>query len=143
MLLRYTNGASGMLWASQTAPGNENALAIRIHGEKASLAWRQEHPNHLTLSRLGHPPQTLTRGGPETSPAAAHATRTPGGHPEGYLEAFAQLYRDIAAQLRTTPPPAESLLVPGIREGLRGVAFITAAIASSAHNAAWTPIEAE
>ena len=139
MLLRFTHGASGMLWASQVAPGNENALSLRIHGEKAALSWRQEHPNHLTLSRLGQPPQTLTRGGPATGTAAAHATRIPGGHPEGYLEAFAQLYRDIATQLRT--PHAEPNLVPGLRAGLRGVAFITAALASAQNNAGWTPIQ--
>ena len=144
MLLRYTNGARGMLWASQVAPGNENGLTLRIHGEKAALSWRQEHPNQLLFSRLGQPPVTLTRGGPATGAAAAHATRIPSGHPEGYLEGFAQLYRDIAAQLRARQAgiAADPLttLVPGIREGLRGVAFVDAAVASSAANGAWTPI---
>ncbi len=144
MLLRYTNGARGMLWASQVAPGHENALALRINGEKSSLAWRQEHPNHLTLSRLGHPPETITRGGPGAGPAAIHATRIPAGHPEGYLEGFAQLYRDIAAQIRAhqtgTNPAPDTMLVPGIRSGLRGVAFITAALTSSQNNSTWTPL---
>ena len=144
MLLRFSGGARGALWTSQVAPGNENGLAIRIHGEKAALAWRQEHPNQLHFTRLGEPPQRITRGGPGAGPAATHATRIPAGHPEGYLEGFAQLYRDIAAQIRarhagTTPAP-ETMLVPGIREGLRGVTFVAAAIASSTANGAWTQI---
>ena len=144
MLLRFSGGARGALWTSQVAPGNENGLTIRIHGEKAALAWRQEHPNQLQFARLGEPPQRITRGGPGAGPAATHATRIPAGHPEGYLEGFAQLYRDIAAQIRarhagTTPAP-ETMLVPGIREGLRGVTFVAAAIASSTANGAWTQI---
>ena len=144
MLLRFSGGARGALWTSQVAPGNENGLTIRIHGEKAALAWRQEHPNQLQFTRLGEPPQRITRGGPGAGPAATHATRIPAGHPEGYLEGFAQLYRDIAAQIRarhagTTPAP-ETMLVPGIREGLRGVTFVAAAIASSTANGAWTQI---
>lgn len=144
MLLRFASGTRGTLWASQVAPGNENGLSMRIHGEKAALSWRQEHPNQLTFSRLGQPPQTITRGGAGSGPLAAHATRIPAGHPEGYLEGFAQLYKDIAAQLRAraagaAPDPATTL-VPGIREGVRGIQFVTAAVASSAANAAWTRI---
>jgi predicted dehydrogenase len=142
MLLRFEGGARGALWASQVAPGNENGLALRIHGEKAALAWRQEHPNQLVFSRLGQPPLTLTRGGPGSGAAAAHATRIPSGHPEGYLEGFAQLYRDIAAQIRArragVVADPMTTLVPGIRAGVRGVAFVSAAVASSAANGAWT-----
>jgi predicted dehydrogenase len=146
MLLRFARGARGALWASQVAPGNENGLAIRIHGEKAALSWRQEHPNQLVFSRLGQPPVALSRGGPTIGAAAAHATRLPSGHPEGYLEGFAQLYRDVAAQLRARQAEIAvdplTTLVPSIREGVRGMAFVTAAIASSAADGAWTAIQA-
>ena len=146
MLLRFAGGARGALWASQVAPGNENGLAIRIHGEKAALSWRQEHPNQLVFSRLGQPPVALSRGGPTIGAAAAHATRLPSGHPEGYLEGFAQLYRDVAAQLRARHAEIAvdplTTLVPSIREGVRGMAFVTAAIASSAADGAWTAIQA-
>lgn len=146
MLLRFAGGARGALWASQVAPGNENGLAIRIHGEKAALSWRQEHPNQLVFSRLGQPPVALSRGGPTIGAAAAHATRLPSGHPEGYLEGFAQLYRDVAAQLRARQAEIAvdplTTLVPSIREGVRGMAFVTAAIASSAADGAWTAIQA-
>ena len=144
MLLRFQGGARGSLWASQVAPGNENGLAIRIYGETGSLSWRQEHPNQLHHAALGQPPAVITRGGPGAGPAAAHATRIPAGHPEGYLEGFGQLYRDIAAQLRArqagiAPDPAV-MLVPGIAEGVRGMAFVTAAVASSGANGGWTAI---
>ena len=146
MLLRFAGGARGALWASQVAPGNENGLAIRIHGEKAALSWRQEHPNQLVFSRLGQPPVALSRGGPTIGAAAAHATRLPSGHPEGYLEGFAQLYRDVAAQLRARQAEIAvdplTTLVPSIREGVRGMAFVTAAIASSAADGVWTAIQA-
>ena len=99
VMLRYDNGARGMLWASQVAPGNENALRVRIYGEKAGLEWSQEHPNQLRFAPLGKPPLILSRGGPSLGPAAAHATRIPPGHPEGYLEGFANLYRDFAEQM--------------------------------------------
>lgn len=146
MLLRYQDGARGALWASQVAPGNENGLTLRVYGEKGGLSWRQEHPNQLHFARLGQRPELLTRGGPGSGPAAAHATRIPAGHPEGYLEGFAQLYRDIAGQLRArhagAAPDAAHMLVPGVREGVRGIAFVTAAVASSAANGAWTPVTA-
>ncbi|HEX3347009.1 MAG TPA: Gfo/Idh/MocA family oxidoreductase [Acetobacteraceae bacterium] len=141
MLLRFGGGARGMLWSSQVAPGNENGLRLRVYGSKAGLVWAQESPNLMTVSALGQPPQTITRAGPGASAVAAHASRIPGGHPEGYLEAFAQLYRDLAEQITAklsgrAPDPA-SLLVPGIEEGLRGMRFITAAVASSRNDAAW------
>jgi predicted dehydrogenase len=133
-----------MLWDSQVAVGNENALQLRIYGSKAGLEWRQEQPNALRYLGLGAPPQVIRRGGSGASAVAAHASRIPGGHPEGYLEAFAQLYRDLAEQIDAhkagrAPDPA-SLLVPGIAEGVRGMRFITAAVASSHANAGWTRI---
>ena len=141
ILLRLDDGARGMLWASQVAPGNENALRLRVYGEKAGLEWSQEHPNQMRFSRLGQPPQTLSRAGPSLGPAAAHATRIPPGHPEGYLEGFANLYRDLAEQIRARrakrKPDPQSLLVPTVEDGARGVKFIAAAVESSGRNGAW------
>jgi predicted dehydrogenase len=145
MLLRFAGGARGALWASQVAPGAANALAIRISGERATLCWQQEHPNQLGFARLGQPPCVIARGGPGSGTAAAHATRIPAGHPEGYLEGFAQLYADIAEQIHAriagrAPDPA-CLLVPGLLEGLRGMAFMAAAIASSRNGSMMTELE--
>src|SRR5438093_11816983 len=99
ILLRFENGARGMLWSSQVAPGNENNLRLRVYGEKAGLEWQQENPNELCFMPLGQPRRILRRGGPGTGAAAAHAIRIPAGHPEGYLEGFAQLYKDLAEQI--------------------------------------------
>jgi predicted dehydrogenase len=141
VLLRYEHGARGMLWASQVAPGNENGLRLRVYGEKAGLEWSQEHPNQLRFALVGRPPQALSRGGPSLGAAAAHATRIPSGHPEGYLEGFANLYRDLAEQIRARrsgrAPDARALLVPTVEDGARGVKFITAAVDSHARNGAW------
>jgi predicted dehydrogenase len=144
MLLRFSGVSRGMLWASQVAPGNENALRLRVYGDKAGLDWSQEQPNALLFTPLGEPPRLIRRAGAGASAVAAHASRIPSGHPEGYLEAFAQLYRDIAEQIVARregrkPDPA-SLLVPGIEDGVRGMRFIAAAVASSQANAAWTAI---
>ena len=133
-----------MLWASQVAVGNENALRLRLYGAKAGLEWAQETPNALLFSPHGEPPRTLRRGGAGATAVAAHASRIPGGHPEGYLEAFGQLYRDLAEQIIAhhagrAPDPA-SLLVPGIADGVRGVRFIGAAVASSNADAGWTKV---
>jgi predicted dehydrogenase len=146
ILLRLDDGARGMLWASQVAPGNENGLRLRVYGEKAGLEWSQEHPNQLRFSPLGQPPQTLSRAGPNLGPAAAHATRIPPGHPEGYLEGFANLYRDLAEQIRARrakrKPDPQALLVPTVEDGARGVKFITAAVESSGRNGAWVDARA-
>jgi predicted dehydrogenase len=144
MLLRFAGGARGAMWASQVAPGNENALRLRVYGSKAGLDWSQEQPNALLFTPFGEPPRLIRRGGAGTLPVAAHASRVPAGHPEGYLEAFAQLYRDLAEQIVALkagrqPDPA-SLLVPGIEAGVRGMRFITAAVASSNANAGWTKL---
>ncbi len=141
ILLRFDDGTRGMLWASQIAPGNENGLRLRIYGEKAGLEWSQEHPNQLRVAREGQPPQILSRGGSNLGPAAALATRIPAGHPEGYLEAFANLYHDLAEQIRARrakrAPDPGALLVPTVDDGARGVKFIAAAVESSARNGAW------
>lgn len=144
MMLRFAGGARGMLWSSQVAPGNENGLKLRLYGEKGGLEWHQEQPNALRHAPFGEPPRLISRSGPGSSAVAGHASRIPAGHPEGYLEGFAQLYRDLAEQITARidgrdPDPA-SLLVPGIAEGLRGMRFIAAAVASSQRDAAWTAI---
>ena len=144
MMLRLEGGARGMLWSSQVAPGNENALRLRVYGEKAGLEWAQETPNTLSFAPLGQPVRAITRGGPAASAAAVHATRIPAGHIEGYLEGFAQIYTDAAELIHAAndgrPPAPEATLVPGIAEGVRGMRFITAALTSSAANSAWTRI---
>ncbi len=144
MLLRFAGGARGMLWASQVAPGNDNNLRLRVYGERAGLEWRQEEPNRLVLSPLGEPPRLIRRAGAGADAAAAQASCLPAGHPEGYLEAFAQLYLDLAEQIvahrehRTADPAA--LLVPGIEAGLDGVRFIAAALDSSRRDAGWVAL---
>lgn len=142
-MLRYANGSRGMLWASQVASGAENALRLRIYGTKAGLAFDQEEPNVLWFTPQGGAAQRLTRGR-VTGEAARHATRVPPGHPEGYLEAFAQLYRDVAAQIRAceagVAPPPESLLLTTVDDGVAGLRFIEAVLASSAANGAWRSI---
>ena len=144
MMLRFAGGARGLLWASQVAPGNENALRLRVFGERGGLEWAQEHPNHLRWSRFGQPSATITRGGSGAGAAAAHATRLPAGHPEGYLEGFAQIYRDTAELIRAAQegraPDRACTLVPSVAEGVRGMRFIAAAVASSRADAAWTRV---
>ena len=145
MMLRFAGGARGALWCSQVAVGHENALRLRLYGETGALEWAQETPNALLWTPCGEPPRLIRRAGAGATPVAAHASRIPSGHPEGYLEAFAVLYRDFADQITAcaenrAPDPA-SLLVPGIEAGVRGMRFIAAALASSARNAAWTPLE--
>jgi predicted dehydrogenase len=144
MMLRFSKGAKGGLWASQVAPGNENALHLRIYGEKAGLGWRQEEPNELAFTPLGETKRVIRRGSAGTGRAAAHATRIPSGHPEGYLEAFAQLYTDLAeqitAKIEKRAPDPDSLLVPGVQDGVDEVRFINAVLESSHNGSAWTSI---
>lgn len=145
VMLRYANGARGMLWCSQVAPGNENNLKLRVYGSKAGLEFHQENPSQLWFTPLGETPRLLTRAGAGAGPAASHASRVPAGHPEGYLEGFAQLYRDVAEQLHArwqgrSPDPL-ACTVPGVEDGLRGMQFILAAIVSNAAGGRWTPLE--
>jgi predicted dehydrogenase len=146
MMLRFPNGARGNLWCSQIAIGQQNALMLRVFGDKGSIEWRQEQPELLRVSRLGEPLQTIMRGGEGTDAIAALAGRVPGGHPEGYLEGFAQIYRDTAelirAQTEGREPANESWLLPDVETGLRGMHFVSAALASSRANGAWTPLPA-
>jgi len=145
ILLRYANGARGALWASQVAPGNENGLKLRVYGTKGGLSWSQENPNELRYSPLGEATRILTRAGPGSGAAAARVTRTPGGHPEGYLEGFANIYAEAALAIKAArqgqkPPPECEF--PTIADGVKGVAFVEAAVRSSKANAAWVKIEA-
>ena len=144
IMLRYASGARGMLWTSQVAPGNENALRIRIFGDKGGLEWQQEHPNHLRFAPYGEPPRTIARAAPGAGAIAAHASRTPSGHPEGYLEGFANLYRDLAdvisARLEGREPDPMATFCPTVEDGARGIKFITAAIESSAKGGGWVDI---
>ncbi|MCX7322933.1 MAG: Gfo/Idh/MocA family oxidoreductase [Hyphomicrobiales bacterium] len=143
IMLRYANGARGLLWASQVAPGNENALAIRIYGAKGGLCWRQEHPNQLLWSPLGEAVRTISRGTGAASAAAARVTRIPSGHPEGYLEGFATIYSEVARAIvaaRSSAAPAPEVHFPTIDDGVRGVAFIEAAVRSSAAGARWVAL---
>ncbi len=144
VLLRYENGAKGMLWSSQVAIGHENGLKLRIYGEKGGLLWEQEHPNHLTHQRLNQTPELLTRGGQGLGAAAGHATRIPSGHPEGYLEGFAQIYTDLAEQITAAiekrKPSETALSVPTVKDGLDAMRFIQKTIESSQNNGIWVKV---
>jgi len=144
VLLRFKQGAKGILWCSQVAPGNDNQLKIRIFGDRGGLEWAQENPNELWYSPLGEPTQKLTRAGHGVSEIANRISRTPAGHPEGYLEGFANLYRDIADALvlhkqgKMLPP--ELQLIPGIDEGIAAMNFIEAVVSSSQSNSQWVSL---
>lgn len=138
VMLRYPGGARGMLWASQVAVGNENALRLRVYGSKGGLDWAQENPNIMRFTRFGQPTQLLTRGGAGATPEGQTHLRTPPGHPEGYLEGFATLYAEAAQLIRDGGPAGENL--PGISDGQTGMRFIAACLASSRENGVWTKI---
>ncbi|WP_242101541.1 Gfo/Idh/MocA family oxidoreductase [Lysobacter sp. M2-1] len=143
LLLRFEGGARGVLHSSQIAVGEENNLILRVYGSEASLEWHQEHPNELIVKYPDRPREILRRGNAYVGEAAQGATRIPAGHPEGYLEAFANLYREafraIAAEVAGEPPP-DYPDFPGIDDGVAGMAFIEAAVASARQGAAWVPV---
>lgn len=144
VMLRFEGGARGMLWSSQVASGNENALKLRIYGSKGGLEWSQEDPNYLWFTPQGQPKRLLTRGGVGANEAAAAVSRIPGGHPEGYLEGFATIYNEAANAIRAvqsgkTRRDAMGLL-PGIDAGMAGMAFINACVTSSRQDAAWVKL---
>ena len=142
ILLRYDGGARGMLWSSQVSPGNENALKVRIYGDKGGLEWAQEHPNHLRFTPVGEEPRVITRAGAGAGDAAGRATRIPAGHPEGYLEGFANIYSDaaelITARIEGREPDPMAKVLPTVMDGALGLKFITAAVESSAKGGVWT-----
>ncbi len=137
VLLRFAGGARGVLLASQIAIGEANGLTLRVYGDKASLSWRQESPNQLMIHHLSGRSEMLTSGGAGMLPAATAAVRLPAGHPEGYLEAFANLYRDFARRLRGRPAPD----LPGIEDGVRSLQFIEQAVAASRDDRGWVPLD--
>jgi len=138
ILLRFQGGARGMLWASQVAVGHENGLKLRVYGEKGSIEWVQANPNEMWYAEFGKPRQLLTRGGSIAGNVApAMNVRIPGGHPEGYLEAFATLYGQFAEVIRGNEEPYVDLL-PSLADGVEGMEFITAAVQSSKNDGKWT-----
>lgn len=144
-VIRFENGALGTVTASQISHGRENDIYIEIDGTKASLEWHQEEPNKMFVRVNGQPQKVYTRaGGPYLGPAAAAATRIPSGHPEGYLEAFANIYRDAydAMILRAEGKPFEKVhtIYPNVYDGVEGMYFIQQCVASSRANGAWMPL---
>src|SRR5262245_7195599 len=145
VLLRFTNGARGSLWVSMAAVGNEHGLRIRVYGDRGSLSWHQEDPHHLLFSPIDGPPQILAQGAEWLSPDAARWTRAGLGHPEGFFEAFANLYTEVAdallAKAKGQPVVKAELGFPDASDGLKGVAFVEAAMRSYATGGAWTALE--
>lgn len=144
VLLKMENGASGVLMASQVAAGEENALKIRVYGEKGGLEWAQHEPNTLIVKWLDQPAQIYRAGGNYADRLSSFATsncRTPGGHPEGYLEAFANIYRNFSrtliARIDGLEPTEEMLDFPSVEDGIRGMAFIDNVVASSQSQTKW------
>ena len=143
VMLRFQGGAKGMLWCSQVAPGNENALRIRVYGSKGGLEWAQEDPNYLWHTPLGEPKRLITRNGAGAGDAAARVTRIPPGHPEGYLEGFANIYSEAAEAIsaaRSGRKLSNDVLFPTIDDGVEGVAFVDACVRSSKMGARWTKL---
>ena len=145
VLLKFDNGANGVLMASQVAAGEENALKIRVYGENGGLEWAQHEPNTLIVKWLDRPTEILRAGAGYTDRLSSYAThncRTPGGHPEGYLEAFGNLYRNFAlalsARIDGTEASSEILDFPSVEEGIRGMAFIDNVVRSNASSEKWT-----
>jgi predicted dehydrogenase len=142
-MLRFKGGAKGMLWASQVAPGNENGLKIRVYGTKGGVEWTQADPNYLWYTPFGEPKRLITRGGAGSGALAARVTRVPPGHPEGYLEGFANIYTETAKAIRTArdgKKPDKLVTYPGIKDGVDGMAFIEACVKSSKANAKWVKV---
>ena len=136
--------AKGLLWSSQVAPGNENALKLRVYGAAGGLEWQQEHPNRLWYTPFGKPKQLLTRGGAGADAASLRVTRIPPGHPEGYLEGFANIYTEAATAIRSLRVEGgrvpQDVVFPTVQDGFLGLRFIDACVRSSMQDAAWVPL---
>jgi predicted dehydrogenase len=142
IMLRFEGGAKGSIWSSQVAVGNENNLKIRVFGENGGLEWRQEDPNYLHFTKFGHPTQRFTRGSGSASEEANNITRIPAGHPEGYLEGFANIYSDVSKKLfalinKQKYDPSNDCY-PTIYDGVEGMKFIETVLESSNNNCKWT-----
>lgn len=142
LMLRFKGGAKGMLWASQIAVGNENNLTLRIYGTKGGIEWAQENPNQLWYTPFGDAKRLITRGGAGANEAANAVTRTPGGHPEGYLEGFATIYNEAADAIRCYQDNTQNTgVLPNIEDGIEGMRFIQAVVKSSSDNSAWVSLK--
>ncbi|MBL7770683.1 MAG: Gfo/Idh/MocA family oxidoreductase [Flavipsychrobacter sp.] len=145
VLLKFNSGASGVLIATQIAAGEENNLSIRIYGELGGIEWHQQEPNSLQLKWYDKPMETLRAGSGYLSDIGRHNCRTPGGHPEGYLEAFANIYRNfsltLAARINGTAVNAEVVEFPSVKEGIRGMAFIENVVKSNESSEKWVKYE--
>jgi predicted dehydrogenase len=141
IMLRYKGGAKGMIWCSQVAPGHENGLKVRVYGTKGGIEWMQADPNYLWYTPFGQPKQLITRGGAGSGPAAARVTRVPPGHPEGYLEGFANIYAEAARAIRAVRKKGgkvpKDVVFPPVEDGVAGVAFVEACVKSSKKNGVW------
>ena len=141
IMLRFKGGAKGAIWSSQVAVGNENNLKIRVFGENGGLEWRQEDPNYLYYTKFGHPTQRVTRGSNSASEEANNVTRVPPGHPEGYLEGFANIYSDVCkslfAQINNQNYDQSNDCYPTIYDGVEGMRFIETVLESSKNNSKW------
>ena len=145
VLVRWSGGARGTILASQTSPGHDNDLSVRIYGDKAGLEWRGTRPEELRFTPYGEEPRIITRGGAGSFGESRRVSRMPAAHPEGYIEAFANLYRDaaqiIGAHRRGQEiDAAQAALVPSVEDGARGVKFVAAAVGSQAKDGAWTDL---
>jgi predicted dehydrogenase len=143
VLMRYSGGAKGVLTASQVAPGNYNGLSLKVYGAKGGLEWHGEDPERLRFTPFGEPTRLLVRGGAGNTTEAARSSRMPAGHPEGYVEGFANLYRDAAKLIRArqagvTPDRAALSSVPTVIDGAKGIRFVEAAVQSSRTDGRWT-----
>ncbi len=142
-MLRFKGGAKGAIWASQVAVGHENGLKLRVYGTKGGIEWTQADPNYLWFTPFGEQKRLITRGGAGAGPAAARMTRIPSGHPEGYLEGFANIYSEVAQAIKASragKKPPKDVSFPGIVDGVQGMAFIEACVKSSAKNARWVKV---
>ncbi|MDE2385935.1 MAG: Gfo/Idh/MocA family oxidoreductase [Alphaproteobacteria bacterium] len=142
-MLRFKGGAKGAIWASQVAVGHENGLKLRVYGTKGGIEWVQADPNYLWFTPLGGNRTLITRGGAGAGAEAARVTRVPPGHPEGYLEGFANIYTEVAQAIkaaRNGKKPPKGVEFPGIEDGVAGMAFIEACVKSAKANAKWVKV---
>ncbi|AZN73257.1 gfo/Idh/MocA family oxidoreductase [Georhizobium profundi] len=140
VMMRFSSGARGMLWASQVSPGNENGLRLRIYGDKGGLEWGQEDPNYLWFTPFGEPKRLITRNGAGAGAAAGRVSRVPPGHPEGYLEGFATIYAEAARAIRAKQDKKsvdKDVIFPTVDDGVAGIAFVEACVKSAKKNGAW------
>ena len=141
VMIEYEGGAKGLYWSSQIAVGYDNALAVRIFGSKGTIEWKQEFPNHFEIVKLGEPKQVWSRGRDAYYPHAQSYSRIPSGHPEGYFEAMANIYRtfaDALTKVKAGQKPSEADMdFPGVEMGLDGVKYINKCVESSEKGAVW------